>query len=123
MPIHTTHPLTGDTITASLAGAALVLSPRYGESYSFDQAGRLLGLFVDERSYQRTLDHRLLERLRDNGQRRRELPPDESAALLARAFAALRDLAAIAPRLNLPDAERAAGERLLSECWPSGRSA
>jgi len=107
MPIHATHPTTGDTITASLAGAALVISPRYGESYSFDRAGRLLGLFVDERSYQRTLDHRLLERLRNNGQRRRELSPGESAALLAWAFAALRELAGIAPQLDLPDGDRA----------------
>jgi len=107
MPIHATHPTTGDTITASLAGAALVISPRYGESYSFDRAGRLLGLFVDERSYQRTLDHRLLERLRNGGQRRRELSPGESAALLARAFLTLRELAAIAPRLDLPDGDRA----------------
>ncbi len=64
MPLHTTDPLTADTITASLAGAAWVISPRFGESYSFDQAGRLLALFLDERSYQRTLDHRLLERQR-----------------------------------------------------------
>ena len=73
--IHITDPANGDTITANLAGSALVISPRFGESYSFDRAGRLLGLFRDERSYQRALDHRLLERLRDNGQCRRELPP------------------------------------------------
>ncbi|MEP0762503.1 MAG: hypothetical protein HRF48_07170, partial [Chloroflexota bacterium] len=89
MPIHITDPATGDTITANLAGSALVISPRFGESYSFDRSGRLLGLFRDERSYQRALDHRLLERLsgRNNGPRRRELPPDEADALLERTFA------------------------------------
>jgi radical SAM superfamily enzyme YgiQ (UPF0313 family) len=101
MPIHVVHPASGDTITASLAGAALVISPRYGESYSFDRAGRLLALFRDERSYQRTLDHRLLERLRGNGPRRRELPPEEGDKLLQRAFADLRALAADVPRLDL----------------------
>jgi hypothetical protein len=96
VPIHATHPHTGDTLTASLVGSALVISPRYGESYSFDRAGRLLSLFYDERSYQRTLDHCLLERLRSRGgdsPRRRALPPDERDALLARVFAAMRDLA------------------------------
>jgi hypothetical protein len=106
MPIHVVHPTSGDTITASLAGAALVISPRYGESYSFDRAGRLLGLFRDERSYQRTLDHRLLERLRGNGPRRRELPPEERDALLRRTFADLGALAADVPRLDLAPGER-----------------
>lgn len=109
MPIHITDPATGDTITANLAGSALVISPRFGESYSFDRSGRLLGLFRDERSYQRTLDHRLLERLsgRNNGPRRRELPPDEADALLERMFAGLRALAETLPRLDvLPDDRR-----------------
>jgi radical SAM superfamily enzyme YgiQ (UPF0313 family) len=104
MPIHTRHPHTGSTITASLAGAALVLSPRYGESYSFDRAGRLLGLFVGERSYQRTLDHRVLLR-NGGGPRRRELPSEEAAALLDQAFAALRDLAGVVDQLDLPSSD------------------
>ena len=113
MPIHITDPANGDTITANLAGSALVISPRFGESYSFDRAGRLLGLFRDERSYQRTLDHRLLERLsgRNNGPRRRELPPDEADALLERTFAALRALAEALPRLDVPPDDR----RLLAD--------
>ena len=45
MPIHATHPHTADTLTANLNGSAFVISPRYGESYSFDRAGRLLSLF------------------------------------------------------------------------------
>ncbi|MBN1966464.1 MAG: radical SAM protein [Anaerolineae bacterium] len=107
MPIHTTHPDTGDTLTISLAGAALVISPRYGESYSFDRAGRLLGLFVQERSYQRALDHRLLER--GSGQsRRRELPPDERDAVLNRVFTTLRDLADVVARLDLSPGDRRA---------------
>lgn len=105
MPIHVTHPTTGDTITASLAGAALVLSPCFGESYSFDRAGRLLGLFVGGRSYQRALDGRVLERGAAHA-RRRELPPEEASALLAHVFSRLRDLAAVAPRLDLTPDDR-----------------
>ena len=41
MPMHAIHPTSGDTITANVVGASLVLSPRYGESYSFDRAGRM----------------------------------------------------------------------------------
>lgn len=106
MPIHATHPRTGDTITASVAGAAIVISPRYGASASFDQAGRLLGLFSGERSYQRTLDHRVLERLSGTGARRRELPPDEADALIADLFADLRDLAGVVPALDLSPGDR-----------------
>ncbi|WP_119068418.1 radical SAM protein [Aggregatilinea lenta] len=105
MPINATHPTTAETITASLAGASLVLSPCFGESYSFDRAGRLLGLFVGGRSYQRALDHRLLER-GAAGARRRELPPDEAAALLDRTFARLHDLAGVVARLDLPHDDR-----------------
>ncbi len=102
MPIHVTDPLTGDTITASLTGSALVISPRFGESYSFDRAGRLLGLFRDGHSYQRALDHRVLERLSGrNGPRRRELPPEEAQGLLERSFASLEGLRAALPRLSL----------------------
>jgi hypothetical protein len=109
MPIHTTHPRTGDTLTASLIGSSFVISPRYGESYTFDRAGRLLGLFRAERSYQRALDHRLLERLpgTNGSPRRRELPPDESAALLAHVFATLRDLRGDLPELHLTPEDRA----------------
>lgn len=107
MPIHTTHPDTGDTITASVAGSSLVISPRYGTSYSFDRAGRLLGLFRDLRSYQRALDHRLLERRKAaDGSRRRELPGDERDDLLAASFADLRALARDVPRLDLAPGER-----------------
>lgn len=107
MPVHVTDPLTADTVTASLAGNALVISPRFGESYSFDGAGRLLALFRDGRSYQRALDHRLLERLSGrNGPRRRELPPDEAQDLLERAFASLEALRTALPRLALSDGDR-----------------
>ena len=107
MPIHALHPDAGDTITANVAGASLVLSPRYGESYSFDRAGRLLGLFRDLHSYQRTLDHRVLERLANGyGPRRRELPPVERDALLARVFADLDALIAVVPRLDLAPDDR-----------------
>jgi len=106
MPIHAIHPRTGDTITASVAGAAIVISPRYGTSASFDRAGRLLGLFAGERSYQRTLDHRILERLSGPGARRRELPADEADALIANLFADLRDLAEVVPTLDLAPDDR-----------------
>ncbi len=108
MPIHAVQPDTGDTVTANVAGASLVLSPRYGESYSFDRAGRLLGLFRELRSYQRTLDHRVLERLPNgSGPRRRELAPAERDALLARVFVDLGALARDVPRLDLAPDDRA----------------
>jgi hypothetical protein len=108
MPIHITDPLTSDTLTANLTGVALVISPRYGESYSFDRAGRLLSVFVDGRSFQRALDHRLLERLKraPGGPRRRDLPPAERDALLDRVFADLGALDARLPALNLAPDER-----------------
>ncbi|MBI5959851.1 MAG: radical SAM protein [Chloroflexi bacterium] len=106
MPIHITHPDTADTITANLAGAALVISPRYGTSYSFDRAGRLLGLFYATRSYQRTLDHHILERLAGrNGPRRRELSIADRDDLLARVFDDLRTLSDSLPRLDIPPDE------------------
>jgi radical SAM superfamily enzyme YgiQ (UPF0313 family) len=107
MPIHLTHPITHDTLTAHLIGAALVISPRYGESYSFDRSGRLLGLFRDEHSYQRTLDHRLLERLSGNGPRRRELSPDKRDTMLARVFEDLQRLRDDLPILNLKPEDKA----------------
>jgi radical SAM superfamily enzyme YgiQ (UPF0313 family) len=107
MPIHVTHPDTAETITANLAGTALVISPRYGTSYSFDRAGRLLGLFADTRSYQRTLDHRLLERLPGRfGPRRRELSAAERDDLLARTFDDLHRLADHLPDLDIPTDQR-----------------
>jgi radical SAM superfamily enzyme YgiQ (UPF0313 family) len=108
MPVHVMHLHTHDTITANLTGAAFVISPRYGESYSFDRAGRLLGLFHAGRSFQRTLDHRLLERFSGNaGPRRRELPPDEREAVLAHVFADLQALQADVPGLDLKPGDRA----------------
>jgi len=106
MPILASHPHTGETITASVAGAAIVISPRYGTSYSFDQAGRLLAIFSGGRSYQRTLDHRVLERSGEQAARRRELPPDEANALIAGVFADLRALNAVLPALDLPPDDR-----------------
>lgn len=111
MPILASHPHTGETITASVAGPAIVISPRYGTSYSFDQAGRLLAIFTGGRSYQRTLDHRVLERSGEQAARRRELPPDEADALLAGVFADLQALAAALPALDLPPDDR----RLLAD--------
>lgn len=106
MPLRTTHPHTGVTITAQLSETAWVISPHYGESYSFDRAGRLLSLFVDGRSYQRTLDGRLLERVNRPGERRRPLPEAETAALLAHVFATMGELAGLAPYLELAPADR-----------------
>lgn len=111
MPILASHQHTGETITASVAGPAIVISPRYGTSYSFDQAGRLLAIFTGGRSYQRTLDHRVLERSGEQAARRRELPPDEADALLVGVFADLQALAAALPALDLPPDDR----RLLAD--------
>ena len=111
MPLFAQHPRSGDHITANLTAAAWVISPRYGVSYSFDHAGRLLSLFRDERSCQRTLDHRLLERRPNSANRRHELPPADSEAVLAAVFDDLRDLAGIVPDLALD----AAQQRTLSD--------
>lgn len=104
MPIVAQHPVTAATITASLAGPSMVISPQFGESFSFDQSGRLLGLFTGERSYQRALDHRVVERMRGAGlPRRRELDVAERDALLAHTFDSLRSLERDLPRLALAD--------------------
>jgi len=108
MPIHFSHPRTGEIVTANLQPTVTVISPRYAESYSFDRAGRLLSLFVDGRSIQRTLDHRLLVRQKDADARRVELSPDERDALLARVFAALHDLADSLPQARLAPSDAAA---------------
>ncbi|GAB4570680.1 MAG: radical SAM protein [Anaerolineae bacterium] len=107
MPITFTHPTRGETVTVNLQPGAIVISPRYGESYSFDRAGRLLSLFVDGRSYQRTLDHRLLLRQKDAERRRVEIPPEERDAILARVFATLADLRDALPDARLSTADRA----------------
>ena len=106
MPIHFMHPSTGEKVTANIRPAAIVISPRYAESYSFDRAGRLLSLFMDGRSLQRTLDHRLLLRRKEGPRRRVELPPDERDAILARVFATLHDLADVLPEANLTPEDR-----------------
>ncbi len=96
------HPITGDQVTANLRPESIAISPRYAESYSFDRAGRLLSLFVDGRSLQRTLDHRLLVRAKEGDRRRVELPAPERATILARAFETLAELAAALPQAGLP---------------------
>ncbi|NDJ76092.1 MAG: radical SAM protein [Chloroflexi bacterium] len=113
MPIHATHPRTDETITANLTATAIVLSPRFGTSYSFDRAGRLLSLFVDDRSYQRTLDNRIIFRggqgTDPNGQSdhtRRELPSADGARLVGRVFEDVRALADVVPDLALVPAHR-----------------
>lgn len=106
MPITFTHPTTGEKVTVSLQRKVIVLSPRFGESYSFDRAGRLLSLFVEGRSLQRTLDHRLLERQKDRPQRRVELPADERDSLLTIVFDQLSNLAAPLPQAEIPHPDR-----------------
>jgi len=108
MPITFTHPTTDAKVTANLQPATIVLSPRYAESYSFDRAGRLLSLFVDGRSIQRTLDHRLLERRTSGGPRRMPLPDSEAEALLEHVFATLAELRDALPSAALSNTDRAA---------------
>ncbi len=106
MPITFTHPHSGERVTANLQPQVIVISPRYAESYSFDRAGRLLSLFMDGRSIQRTLDHRFLIRNKEGAVRRLELSPDERDVLLGRLFANLRDLRTILPESTLPPADQ-----------------
>lgn len=114
MPITFNHPDTDERITVNLQPGSIVIAPRFGESYSFDRAGRLLSLFQDGQSMQRTLDHRLLVRHKEGTRRRVELPASERDAILDRTFATLRDLATILPVVDLPTEARAALETALS---------
>lgn len=113
MPITFDHPTTNDRVTVNLQPGAIVIAPRFGESYSFDRAGRLLSLFQDGRSMQRTLDHRLLLRQKDGSRRRVELSRAEQDAVLARVFATLRDLQQTLP-ITLPQEDRAVIEETLA---------
>lgn len=101
MPIQFPHPTTGEQVTVNIQPESVVISPRYGESYSFDRAGRLLSLFVDGQSLQRTLDNRLLVRQKDAKKRRRELDSTESDRLLQRVFGFLAELADLLGQVNL----------------------
>ena len=114
MRITLTHPATGKSVAASLRPTAVVISPRYAESYSFDRAGRLLSLFLDGRSLQRTLDHRLLVRGGSGEPRRSELPDAERDAILAHVFVTLADLRAKLPQADLSEADRSAWRKR----WP-----
>ena len=114
MMITFTHPTTHARVTFNLQPGAIVISPRFGESYSFDRAGRLLSLFQDGRSLQRTLDHRLLHRQQQGESRRVELPPDDRDRVLAQAFATLGQLPAIVDRANLPPDQATAARDALN---------
>ncbi len=108
MPIHATHPDTDEPITAGIKPASFVISPRYGESYSFDRAGRLIGFFYQGRSYQRALDGRLVERRKPSERpRRRTLSPEERDRLLGHVFAQMQALADALPRMGLVPSDRA----------------
>lgn len=107
MLITFTHPTNASRFTFNLQPGAVVISPSFGESYSFDRAGRLLSLFQDGRSLQRTLDHRLLVRQGQGGQRRVELPPAERDRVLDRAFATLTALLPALEQAALPPDQRA----------------
>ncbi len=101
------HPATHARITLNLQPGAIIISPAYGESYSFDRAGRLLSLFQEGRSLQRTLDHRLLLRQGQGEQRRVELPPAERDGVLTRTFDSLAALRAVMETADLPPDQRA----------------
>ena len=108
MPIHTAHPETGEPITIGIKETSFVVSPRYGESYSFDRAGRLIGCYYQGRSYQRALDGRLVERRKPTERpRRRTLPPEERDRLLEHVFGELRALEVALPRMALAEPDRA----------------
>jgi radical SAM superfamily enzyme YgiQ (UPF0313 family) len=123
MPITFTHPVTTESITINIQPGSVVISPRFGESYSFDRAGRLLSLFVDGRSLQRTLDHRLLVRRKEGPTRRRELPAAERNAILHRVFATLHGLEDALSTANLPAPDRAAIQSVLATILRMGPDA
>ncbi|MCW5853029.1 MAG: radical SAM protein [Anaerolineae bacterium] len=82
-------------VTLSLKRDATTLSVNTVPSFTFDLKGRLIGGFNAGRTYRRTLDHRVVEKVgetRDGGRirRRRELPPDEKRALVETAYGLAR---------------------------------
>ena len=82
-------------VTLSLKRDATTLSVNTVPSFTFDLKGRLMGGFNAGRTYRRTLDHRVVEKTGetwDGGRvrQRRELPPDETAALVETAYGLAR---------------------------------
>jgi radical SAM superfamily enzyme YgiQ (UPF0313 family) len=68
-------------------------------SYTFDRAGRLVGAFLENKNYRRSLDNQILEKASGAqpglaGRLRRMLPPREVEALENRAYAFARDVPA-----------------------------
>ncbi len=123
MPITFPHPVSGEKVTVNIQPHAVVIAPRYGESYSFDRAGRLLSLFVDGRSQQRTLDNRLLVRRQGASRRRVEVPPEERDAILRRVFATLEGLAEALPQARLKRDDRLALSAVLRTILAMGPEA
>ncbi len=113
MLITFTAPGDNRRITLNIQPASITISPRYGESYSFDRAGRLLSVFQDGRSYQRTLDHRLLERQKGSPSRRIALPDTTRDALLKHVFAEIDSLVDNLSAIALTPARKAAITEIL----------
>ena len=86
-------------VTLSLKRDATTLSVNTVPSFTFDLKGRLIGGFNAGRTYRRTLDHRIVEKMGETREgehvrHRRELPPDEVASLVETAYGLARRVAA-----------------------------
>ena len=89
----------GQRIILNVRQESVVLMQNENESYTFDAAGRLVGIFRDGKNYRRSLDNQILEKASGaerglSGRLRRMLAADEIETLETRAYAFARDVSA-----------------------------
>lgn len=89
----------GQRIIFNARNESSALMQNENESYTFDAAGRLVGVFYDEKNYRRSLDNQILEKARGaahtlRSRQRRMLTTDEIQALETRAYEFARALPA-----------------------------
>jgi radical SAM superfamily enzyme YgiQ (UPF0313 family) len=104
MSILRTTTTDGQRVILNVRRESIVLMQNENESYTFDAAGRLVGIFRDGKNYRRSLDNQMLEKASGgerglSGRVRRMLPPDEIETLETRAYEFARALPA---RLSEP---------------------
>lgn len=101
----------GQRIIFNVRRESVVLMQNENESYTFDVAGRLVGIFRDGKNYRRSLDNQMLEKASGagrglSGRLRRMLAADEIATLETRAYEFARALPA---RMSEPLPQEFAG--------------
>jgi radical SAM superfamily enzyme YgiQ (UPF0313 family) len=104
MSILRTTTTDGQRVILNVRRESIVLMQNENESYTFDAAGRLVGIFRDGKNYRRSLDNQMLEKASGgerglSGRVRRMLPPDEIETLETGAYEFARAMPA---RLSEP---------------------